>query len=298
MAQQDPRFKNILGSRLSDDDNPAFVMIGCPVDEGVVRNGGRAGASGAPSLIRTHLEKMTPPPQEDEAFRKLVSFGKDLGDIEPDTMEEMQQNLGDTIAPWLEKGVPVIILGGGHETSYGHYLGYRNAEISHHIINLDAHADVRPLKEGAGHSGSPFRQILKDSTSFCNSYQVMGLQPQATSVDHKKFVEEHSGQAWFKNDVDEILIKHIYSIRKGNMLTTFDMDAVDQSEAPGVSAPCPYGLSKSLFLIATYMAGKNQDVRSMDLVEVNPEYDRDDQTVRLAALGIWNFLCGLSTRPA
>ncbi len=298
MSKQDPRFKNILGSRLAEDDIPSFVIIGCPVDEGVVRNGGRAGTSGAPSLIRTYLEKMTPPPQEDEAFIKLVSFGKDLGNIDSGTMEEMQQNLGDTVAPWLEKGVPVIILGGGHETSYGHYLGYRNAEISHHIINLDAHADVRPLKEGAGHSGSPFRQILDDSNSLCKSYQVIGLQPQATAVDHKRYMEDNSGQTYFKDVVDDILLRHVYSSRKGNLLTTFDMDALDQSEAPGVSAPCPDGLSKSLFLTATYIAGKNQDVRSMDLVEVNPEYDRDDQTVRLAALGVWNFLRGLSARPA
>lgn len=28
------------------------------------------------------------------------------------------------------------------------------------VINLDAHFDVRPLKDGKAHSGSPFRQML------------------------------------------------------------------------------------------------------------------------------------------
>lgn len=30
------------------------------------------------------------------------------------------------------------------------------------VINIDAHLDVRPLKDGLAHSGSPFRQLLED----------------------------------------------------------------------------------------------------------------------------------------
>ena len=32
------------------------------------------------------------------------------------------------------------------------------------IINIDAHLDVRPLKEGKVHSGSPFRLLLETRT--------------------------------------------------------------------------------------------------------------------------------------
>lgn len=31
------------------------------------------------------------------------------------------------------------------------------------VINLDQHFDVRPLKDGKAHSGSPFRQMLEHS---------------------------------------------------------------------------------------------------------------------------------------
>jgi formiminoglutamase len=31
------------------------------------------------------------------------------------------------------------------------------------VINIDAHLDVRPLKEGKAHSGSPFRLLLETS---------------------------------------------------------------------------------------------------------------------------------------
>ena len=80
------------------------------------------------------------------------------------------------------------------------------------------------------------------------------------------------------------------------LMVTFDMDAVDQSQAPGVSAPCANGLPSDLWVTAAYLAGRNKQVTSFDLSEVNPRHDRDNQTAKLAALTIWNFLLGLSER--
>lgn len=34
------------------------------------------------------------------------------------------------------------------------------------VMNIDSHLDVRPLKEGKAHSGSPFRLLLGDGQYF------------------------------------------------------------------------------------------------------------------------------------
>lgn len=292
---EDPRISDLIKHEGSDQE-PSFILIGCPVDEGVERNGGRRGAAQAPALIRKQLNKMTPPPDSVSVFVETCRSGVDLGDISSGSMEEMQKQLGSRIAPWLEKDIPVIILGGGHETAYGHYLGYRKSAIPHNIINLDAHADVREFKKGVGHSGSPFRQILEDEETLCRSYKAAGLQPHAVAKSHLAYIEHHGGEWHLYPDTDMSLIKRLYSNSDFPVMTTFDMDGVDQSQAPGVSAPCANGLDKSLWLSAAYLAGRNPNVKSVDLVEVNPQYDRDDQTTRLAALTIWNFLHGLSLR--
>ncbi|HEV2873534.1 MAG TPA: class I SAM-dependent methyltransferase, partial [Thermoleophilaceae bacterium] len=44
------------------------------------------------------------------------------------------------------------------------------------ILNWDAHADVRELKQGQAHSGSPFRQAIEDASRVCRRYSVAGLQ--------------------------------------------------------------------------------------------------------------------------
>jgi formiminoglutamase len=60
-----------------------------------------------------------------------------------------------------EKGM-LFSIGGSNDQSYPNVRAlmeiYSNAKIG--VVNLDQHFDVRPLKEGKAHSGSPFRQML------------------------------------------------------------------------------------------------------------------------------------------
>ncbi len=292
---EDLRISDLIKKENGDQD-PSFILIGCPVDEGVERNGGRRGAAQAPALIRKYLNKMTPPPDQAEIFMEALNPGLDLGNVPQGSMEKMQEELGEKIASFLKNDIPVIILGGGHETTFGHYLGYRNAGVSHEIVNLDAHTDVRPMKNGAGHSGSPFRQILDDPDTKCRKYSVAGLQPHSVAIAHLKYIEEKGGEWYLHQDTNQLVLDRFYGLSDVPVLATFDMDGVDQSQAPGVSAPCANGLDKSYWLQAAFRAGRSPNVKSMDMVEVNPNYDRDDQTTRLAALTVWNFLYGLSLR--
>jgi len=308
MDEKDLRIGDLLqkgtakGGPEQGGGEPSFVMIGCPVDEGVIRNGGRPGASQAPQLIRKHLSKMTPPAHMRDAFAWLLRNGRDLGDVAHAGMEEMQEDLAARLAPWIAKKVPAIVLGGGHETTYGHYLAYRDAQQPHHILNIDAHCDVRPLKNGLGHSGSPFRQVLEDVAGLCRSYHVMGLQPQSVDREHLEHIRSVGGEWNFADRTDSGTISdRLRKLTGGKdggpvVLLTLDMDAVDQSHAPGVSAPNVSGLAKTVLLETARMAGENGRVMSMDVVEVNPFFDRDDQTSRLAALVVWHFMTGLCRR--
>jgi formiminoglutamase len=79
-------------------------------------------------------------------------------------------------------------------------------------------------------------------------------------------------------------------------MVTFDLDALDQSHAPGVSAPAAGGLSQDLWLHAAYWAGRSPTVTSIDVVELNPTVDVDDRTARLAALTVLEVLRGLTDR--
>jgi formiminoglutamase len=294
-APDDPRLGRLLGSRLGKNDPPRAVLLGFPSDEGVRRNGGRVGAAGGPKAVRPALYRLTADPRS-EQFEDLLCRTRDLGDLEISrNLEFDQKHLGEALAPYLEQGAFAVVLGGGHETSYGHFQGYARAGRAVEILNWDAHADVRELKDGQAHSGSPFRQAIEDPSGMCRRYTVAGLQPQSVARAHLEYVRQH-GRAVWREEVTREAIAELYLGLTAPALVSFDLDAVSDAEAPGVSAPTSAGLTSDLWLAAAAAAGRCPAVTSADVVELNPAVDQDSQTVRLAALTVWWLLRGRAER--
>jgi formiminoglutamase len=326
-ADDDPRVGDVMGRALEGDAWPAVAIIGFPCDEGVRRNGGRVGAAQAPDRIRHWFYRLTPgfyplTRDRDPRLQALLARAHDFGNLQIDAdLEAAQARLGEAVAACLAHDTLPIVLGGGHETAYGHFLGYATGQRTVSILNWDAHVDVRPLIDGRGHSGSPFRQALEHPSGFCRSYAVAGLLPHAAATAHVDYLEGHGGQMIWRHELDAERVADLYrkplverrrrdverlapgivrepgaGSRELDLLVSFDIDAVDQAFAPGVSAPATGGLTPDLWLAAARGAGRSPWVRSIDIVEVNPSLDRDDQTARLAALTIWSWLLGVADR--
>jgi formiminoglutamase len=280
------------------------VLVGFPYDEGVRRNQGRVGAADAPAAVRSILYRLTPEDLETGSdLRRLALL--DLGDVAPDAnLEQAQQTLGDVVADLLRCQAIPIVLGGGHETAYGHYLGHVAAGLDVGVLNVDAHLDVRPLLDGRGHSGSPFLQMLTHPTRPLpgSRYVCLGAQPFAVSRDHLAFVRERGGSVLWASDAEEGLHEVFEQARErlgGGMCPLYvslDADVVRAGDVPGVSAPNPLGLSGAEVARWAYDVGACPDVRSFELVEVNPRFDLDNRSARWAAVVLWHFLAGLAGR--
>jgi len=295
-ADDDPRVGHLLGTACRPDD-ARLVLVGFPTDKGVRRNGGRPGAAEGPAAIRQALFKLTPDAEDQDPFVDLVRSTCDLGDvIVSRDLEADQERLPEVLAPHLARGAAAIVLGGGHETAYGHFLGHVRAQHRTSILNWDAHPDVRPIEDGQGHSGTPFRQALEHPSGLCGGYTVAGLNPPTVARAHLDFIAERGGKVHFNTSISFSAIESIYAAQENDVLVTFDLDAVDQAAAPGVSAPATAGLSPHIWLYAAYRAGTCSTVRSIDIVELSPPLDPDGRTARLAARTVWEFLRGLASR--
>jgi len=282
------------------------VLVGFPQDEGVRRNQGRPGASQAPGKIRQYLYRLTAWDAEhniDLADHRPL----DMGSVRISaSLEESQAALGTIVAGIFAQGAVPVILGGGHETAYGHYLGYVADSRPVGIINLDAHLDVRPCLDGQrGHSGSPFRQALEHPTHPLpgNRYICLGAQPHFVSRAHWQYAHDHGCTVrWcheLKNSLEQQFLREIDQLASAScrVYVTLDADVVQLADVPGVSAPNPVGLTGAAVVSLVRQAGKSPSVSSFDLVEICPPCDHvNDQSSRWAALVIWNFLTGLATR--
>jgi formiminoglutamase len=222
------------------------------------------------------------------------------------SLELSQQDLAEVIAGILQQGAVPVVLGGGHETAYGHYLGYVTAGLPVGIINLDAHLDVRPLLNGQGHSGSPFRQAMEYAAQPLpgEHYVCLGAQPHSVSRAHWQFAHERGVVVRWRDEVAGSLGKRFHEeqdqlVRKGcQVYVSLDADVVRTADVPGVSAPNPTGLSGNEAIACARLAGSSPAVASFDLVEIRPDADPDAQSARWAAIAVWHFLAGLACRPS
>ncbi|EJL68129.1 formimidoylglutamase [Chryseobacterium populi] len=261
-----------------------FVLHGFAVDEGVRRNKGRLGAKDAPDVIRKNMSNF---PVILPDFSLL-----DFGNITCDdgNLEYTQNTLAKNISKVLLKGGKSLVLGGGHEVTYAHYLGIKTAfpEQKIGIINIDAHFDNRqPENEIGVSSGTGFWQIAQEGE--INSLHI-GIQRNSNTL--KLFDTAHQfGMKYIL--ADELFFDNLPSIyqRIDDLVESVDfvylticMDVFNASIAPGVSASAYNGIFADAAFMHFYRhILKNNKLIALDVAEVNPVYDIQDRTARLAA---------------
>jgi formiminoglutamase len=149
--------------------------------------------------------------------------------------------------------------------------------------------------ESPSRAWSAFRQAIEHPSGSCRRYSVAGLQPFSVARAHAEYVQQHGRTVW-RDEVTRTTIDELYGSISGPALVSFDLDAVAESEAPGVSAPNAGGLPTDLWLAAAHAAGKTSSIASADVVEQNPAVDQDGRTARLAAITVWWLLRGCVER--
>lgn len=263
------------------------AILGYQGEEGVRRNLGRIGTAQGPDQIRKVMGPMAYHLPESIRVFDLGNFS-----TEGNQMEATHELLYAAVKKLFSQKTFPIILGGGHDLAYPH----GRAAIEHclekgeklGIINLDAHFDLRPLSEGRGHSGSPFFQLgekyPKDFHYLCLGIQRASNPPQvfetAKSMKvHWMEIEEFSMDNW--SQITEQLDQFCKQVNK--IYLSIDLDGFSSAYAPGVSAPSPWGFPPELAAKVIQWIGRSEKLISLDIVELNPEFDRDNSTARLAA---------------
>ncbi len=269
-----------------------IVVLGYPDDRGIDRNGGRLGAAEGPDEIRRRLYRLTPPPQRTTTDLRIW----DLGNLRSWSMDllEAQEKARDFVADLRKTGARILSLGGGHDWAYSDFQGFEG-----HVINFDAHLDVRPLPnedELKGHSGTPFRRILEENKQGKTRVSAVGLQRTSNARAHLEWAEGHRVTPLFLEELPWDLPRQLELVRNklelgpkaGALGLSIDMDAFPQHISPGVSAPQPFGLDPTLVL--TLVRELKASTRQLGLYETSPRLDVDGSTARLAARLAYEFL--------
>ncbi|WP_423363851.1 formimidoylglutamase [Mycoplasma sp. P36-A1] len=272
----------------------SIVIIGYKVDEGIALNKGKRGAANAPDIVRDFL------------CNKPCSFTQELklydgGNIKfVDSVENSQKALGKLVAELLKKGYFPIVIGGGHDVSYGNMSGVYNAinlnKEKIGFINFDAHFDNRPSTQST--SGTMFRQIRNDMQKIDAKFNHMtiGVQKSGNTLALFKYAEEVGTKHILARNVtmerkeinEYILSEFIKDL--DHIYITVCTDVFSSAFAPGVSAPQPMGIMPDRFMELFRFLTSSGKVVSFDIAEISPDLDRSNTTSALGSIIIYGLV--------
>lgn len=264
---------------LESADDFGAVLVGEPYDGAVI---GRTGASDGPAAIREALASV----KTHHFDAGPVSDVGDLGTVSLPRDEDVatvQDHLATITADIHATDALPVFLGGDNSLTVPNVLPLLDSEETVGVINLDAHLDCRVLTNGAS-SGTPYRQLLE---AGLDDLVVVGARHFETSTAYASYLREAGGSIITAEEVEddpvEAANRALSELDVDSLYVSVDVDVLDATAAPGVSAPTPGGLtSRELFRLIRLLASDRR-LRGFEVVETAPSLCLDGRTAETAA---------------
>jgi arginase len=281
------------------------AVIGAALDLGA----GRRGVDMGPSAIRyAGLE-----PRIQDLGRGYVDYGNvatpeveaiDVGDARMRYLDEILracEQVADRVAAAKERGELPLVLGGDHSIALGTLGGLaRAAGQPGGVIWIDAHGDLnRPDTSPSGNvHGMPLAAAmgLAGPAFESDHWPLPAVDPSRVALigtrslddGERALLKELKAAVFTMSDLDRDGIEQAVteSLAKvagpGFVHVSLDMDVVDPEAAPGVGTPVRGGLSYREAHLAMELIAESGLAGSLEVVEVNPILDRENETAKLA----------------
>jgi arginase len=213
--------------------------------------------------------------------------------------------LADIVDSAADNGRVPLVLGGDHSVAVGtvagmsRHLHRQNRKLG--LIWIDAHADMNtPESSPSGNvHGMPLACCIgngPEELTRLAGYRP-AVEPPSVAIVGLRSVDEIERlnvrgtglHPFTMRDIDERGMRaviqeaiHLASLGTAGFHLSFDLDAVDPSEAPGVGTPVHGGITYREAHLAMEMVCDSGLMISMEAVEVNPVMDEANRTALLA----------------
>jgi arginase len=297
-----------------------IAVIGAPMDLGA----GRRGVDMGPSALRVAglQQKLTDLGYQVEDLGNVIVDQPESLPAGPSHARYLPQithtcaRLADMVERAASQQQVPLVLGGDHSAAMGTIAGMsRHRHKSGHklgVLWLDAHADMNtPDSSPSGNvHGMPLACAIglgpAELTGLAGRVPMVDAENVALvglrSVDDiEKYNVRGAGVHPFTmRDIDErgmreVIRQAIHAVSSGTsgFHLSFDLDAVDPDEAPGVGTPVHGGITYREAHLAMEIICDSGLMTSLELVELNPVLDVANRT---ALLGVELIMSALGKR--
>ena len=284
-------------------------IIGVPLDLGQSRRGVDMG----PSALR--IANLAP---RLAALGHEVQHLGNLDTAERDTFPETSraldylpaiatacERLAVYTADAIREGYTPLVLGGDHSLAAGSVAGVSTALAERNkrlgLIWLDAHGDMNtpetsqsgnvhgmPVAHLLGHGDPRLAGIAKPGPAIRPEHLVV-VGARDLDPPERDHARSWGLRVFTMRDIDERGMRAVMSdaiaiASRGTagIHVSVDADFVDPGEAPGVGTPVRGGVTYREAHLAMELIHDSRQMRSMDIVEINPVLDSHNRTAELA----------------
>jgi arginase family enzyme len=199
----------------------------------------------------------------------------------------------------FESKSKTIFLGGDHSISYSlirAFLDYCEGERGKEpcLIIFDAHPDCMPITKGweKHPNHEEWLRALIEQGFPPKNILLVGVRN--SDIQESEFLREKGvkiiGMNQLLENIEETCeVIMEFSDRK-ELYLSLDIDVIDPAFAVGTGYKEPGGLTSREFIYLIQRINKIKNLRAIDLVEINPEKDKDNLTVKLGAKILAEFV--------
>jgi arginase len=294
----------LLGQDSPVDEARRVAIIGAELDLGA----GRRGVDMGPSAIRyaglgERLAALGIASEDWGNVYTQIRETADPGDPNarflPQIRETCEQ-IADRVRQAAEGGLTPLVLGGDHSVAIGSIGGLASLHGPGAVIWFDAHGDLNtpettpsgnvhgmPLAAALGRAGAAFESERWPLPSVePNRVALIGIR--SLDPGEREVVKETGIAVYTIADVDRrgvepVLVEALERVSGAPFVhVSVDLDVVDPDVAPGVGSPVRGGFSYREAHLMMELVAESGLLSSLELVEVNPILDHENETAGLA----------------
>lgn len=199
---------------------------------------------------------------DSEVFRQGIHIVPELG--EKSSPEALYLAVLEKTRDLLSHGKFLTFFGGEHSISIGIIEAFQKVYPNLSVIQLDAHADLRPEYLGSAynhacalHAASQKTRLVQVGIRSMDRVEKNDVNPDACFFAH----EIHGNTFWMEESID-LLTNPVY--------LTIDLDVLDPSIMPSTGTPEPGGMDWYTLLSYLKKVFMSKTVVGFDIVEFSP----------------------------
>ncbi|USZ66971.1 formimidoylglutamase [Halorussus salilacus] len=265
----DEQFGHVVElASIDDADRFDAVLVGEPFDRAVI---GRKGAAEGPSALRGRLAGAKTHHFDAGPVGSVADLGDvTFGDSEPESVMDLQERVWTIAARVHDADAFPVFLGGDNSMTYPNAAPLLD-EGTLGVVNFDAHLDVREVRDDPT-SGTPYRQLYE---AGLDAYACVGARHFETSTAYADYVAERGGEVVTAEEVGDDGVEAADRALDAmgdvdRVYVSVDLDVLDASAAPGVSAPTPGGITTRELFRMVRLLGSEDRLAGFEVVECAP----------------------------